>query len=49
MNLEWKFKEDFNAAEDHEWGSDEDESAGLAKTSNGFTFLQVYDAGKDPI
>jgi cathepsin A (carboxypeptidase C) len=45
LNLEWKFKEDFNAAEDHEWGVDGDGSAGLAKTSNGFTFLQVYDAG----
>eukprot|EP00552_Chaetoceros_brevis_P001346 CAMPEP_0197742162 /NCGR_PEP_ID=MMETSP1435-20131217/30368_1 /TAXON_ID=426625 /ORGANISM="Chaetoceros brevis, Strain CCMP164" /LENGTH=212 /DNA_ID=CAMNT_0043332557 /DNA_START=3 /DNA_END=641 /DNA_ORIENTATION=+ len=45
LNLEWLFKDDFNAAEDHEWGVDQDGSAGLAKTSNGFTFLQVYDAG----
>jgi len=41
LDLEWQYKEEFNDAEDHEWG----EKDGLAKSSNGFTFLQVYDAG----
>jgi len=47
LNLEWDHKAEFNDAEEHEWGtSDTDLSAaGLARTSNGFTFLQVYDAG----
>lgn len=48
MNLDWKHKDEFNAAEDHEWGESENtegSAAGLAKTSNGFTFMQVYDAG----
>jgi len=40
LALEWDGKEDFNAAEEHEW-----KSAGLARTANGLTFLQVYDAG----
>jgi len=41
LGLEWKHKDEFNEVEDHEWG----EKAGLVRTSNGFTFLQVYDAG----
>jgi len=41
MALDWKFQDAFNNAKDHEWG----EKTGLARTSNGFTFLQVYDAG----
>jgi len=41
LDLEWKHKQEFNDAEDHEWG----EKYGLAKTSHGFSFLQVYDAG----
>ncbi len=49
LELDWKHKQEFNDAEDHEWGNGEDEkdgvSAGLARTANGFTFLQVYDAG----
>ena len=48
LNLDWVYTDEFNAAEDHEWGSSESSEgsgAGLAKTSNGFTFLQVYDAG----
>jgi len=48
LNLDWKHKDEFNAAEDHEWGSGENtegSAAGLARTSNGFTFFQVYDAG----
>ena len=41
MGLDWKHKDDFNAAEEHDW-----KGAGLARTSNGLTFLQVYDAGE---
>ena len=41
MKLDWDHTEEFNKAEDHEWG----DKSGLARTSNGFTFLQVYDAG----
>lgn len=48
--LEWDFQNEFNATEDHEWGTgnynnSEGTAAGLVKTSNGFTFMQVYDAG----
>ena len=39
--MDWDHTEEFNKAEDHEWG----DKSGLARTSNGFTFLQVYDAG----
>jgi len=49
LSLGWKFQNEFNAAEDHEWGKGENSvgtgGAGLVKTSNGFTFMQVYDAG----
>jgi cathepsin A (carboxypeptidase C) len=48
LNLDWDHADDFNAAEDHECGSGEStegSGAGLCKTSNGFTFMQVYDAG----
>ena len=48
LKLDWDHKDEFNAAEEHEWGeSDNAESsaAGLVRTSNGFTFMQVYDAG----
>jgi len=38
--LDWDHKKDFSAAKDHEW-----EGGGMAKTANGFTFLQVYNAG----
>lgn len=38
--LEWKGGDDFRAATVHEWNG-----SGLARTANGFTFLQVYDAG----
>jgi cathepsin A (carboxypeptidase C) len=40
LGLEWNGKEAFNAAEEHEW-----QGSGLARTSSGLTFLQVYDAG----
>jgi cathepsin A (carboxypeptidase C) len=46
LGLEWDHKDDFNKAEVKEWGKNPDgKAAGLARTSNGFTFLQVYDAG----
>lgn len=41
LGLEWAHKEDFNAAKPHDWNS----GKGEARTANGFTFLQVYDAG----
>jgi cathepsin A (carboxypeptidase C) len=40
LGLDWSYGEEFRSAEEHEW-----EGAGLARTSNGLTFLQVYDAG----
>lgn len=40
LALDWKGKDEFNAAEDHDW-----KGAGLARTTETFTFLQVYDAG----
>jgi len=49
LALDWKFQNEFNLAPDHEWGSGQNSvgtgAAGLVKTSNGFTFMQVYDAG----
>ena len=41
LGLDWDHSKEFNDAEDHEWG----DKSGLARTANGFTFLQVYDAG----
>jgi len=41
LDLDWKHKEEFNKAAPHDWNN----KKGLARTSNGFTFLQVYDAG----
>jgi len=41
LALDWKHSTEFNAAQDHQWNN----KTGLAKSSNGFTFLQVYDAG----
>lgn len=41
LNLEWNHKDDFNAADDHDWNM----GAGLARSLNGLTFLQVRDAG----
>lgn len=38
--LDWEHKDDFKKAGVHEW-----KKAGLARTSNGLTFLQVYDGG----
>jgi len=47
LNLDWKHGVDFVNAEDHDWLPFEDDvsPAGLARSANGFTFLQVYDAG----
>lgn len=39
--LDWDHHDEFNAAEEKDWNS----GGGLARTSNGLTFLQVYDAG----
>lgn len=44
--LEWDHSDEFSAAKEHTWGKGKDDKgAGLATTANGFTFLQVYDAG----
>lgn len=40
-DLDWSHKADFDAAGTHDWGN----GSGLARTSNGLTFLQVYDGG----
>lgn len=40
LGLDWQHKDDFNAADEHEW-----KGMGLARTADGLTFLQVYDAG----
>jgi cathepsin A (carboxypeptidase C) len=44
LAMEWPHKADFNAAVDTEWSAN-GKTAGMARSSNGFTFLQVYDAG----
>lgn len=41
LNLEWDHHDKFNSAQDREWNN----GGGLVRSSNGFTFLQVYDAG----
>jgi len=41
LALEWDYHTEFQNAPDHEWG----DKSGLARSSHGFTFLQVYDAG----
>jgi cathepsin A (carboxypeptidase C) len=41
LNLDWKHKGEFQAAEEKDWNN----GGGLARTSNGLTFLQVFDAG----
>jgi len=46
LKLEWNHKNEFNSVKQEQWGKGEDgKSAGLARSSNGLTFLQVYDAG----
>ena len=41
LQLEWKHDDDFRAAEEKDWNG----GGGSVRSSNGFTFLQVYDAG----
>jgi len=41
LELEWQHRPGFRRAEEHDWM----EGKGLARSYNGFTFLQVYDAG----
>eukprot|EP00934_Nitzschia_sp_Nitz4_P007750 Nitzschia sp. Nitz4//scaffold25_size161228//156007//157719//NITZ4_002458-RA/size161228-processed-gene-0.174-mRNA-1//1//CDS//3329544670//7740//frame0 len=41
LGLEWSHTAEFQAADEHDWNN----GKGLARTSSGFTFLQVYDAG----
>mmetsp|Transcript_21471 Transcript_21471/g.45888 ORF Transcript_21471/g.45888 Transcript_21471/m.45888 type:complete len:607 (-) Transcript_21471:76-1896(-) len=41
LNLNWDHNAEFKSAEEHDWN----DGAGMARTSNGLTFLQVYDAG----
>ena len=40
LNLDWGHKAEFNAAEDQTWNEN-----GIARSSNGLTFLRVFDAG----
>lgn len=41
LNLDWEHKDDFNSADDLEWNN----NAGLVRSSNNLTYLQVFDAG----
>lgn len=41
MKLEWNHGNDFRAADDHDWNC----GGGLARSSHGLHFLQVYQAG----
>lgn len=40
LDLDWNYKAEFNAAEDQKWNED-----GIVRSSNGLTFLQVFQAG----
>lgn len=40
LALDWEGHGDFNKAEEHDWKGN-----GLARSANGLTWLQVYDAG----
>jgi cathepsin A (carboxypeptidase C) len=40
FNLDWSGKDDFQAAEYHDWNG-----YGMVRSANGLTFMQVYDAG----
>ena len=44
LQLEWPGKAEFNAAGDHSWTVG-GKPAGLARSANGFHFLQVFEAG----
>lgn len=41
LELDWKNKKEFNDAEEKVWGDNE----ASVRSANGFTFMQVYDAG----
>lgn len=41
LNLEWDHADEFRSADDRDWNN----GAGLVRSSNELTFLQVYDAG----
>jgi len=41
LKLDWDHKHEFNTAEERDWNN----GAGSARTSDGLTFLQVYNAG----
>ncbi|KAL7524870.1 hypothetical protein ACHAXR_003494 [Thalassiosira sp. AJA248-18] len=41
LKLEWDHGDDFRSSDDHDWNG----GGGLVRSSNGLTFLQVYDAG----
>lgn len=41
LALDWNHKEGFNQSKESDWFN----GAGLVRSSNDFTFLQVYDAG----
>eukprot|EP00581_Thalassiosira_minuscula_P008870 CAMPEP_0183706806 /NCGR_PEP_ID=MMETSP0737-20130205/3538_1 /TAXON_ID=385413 /ORGANISM="Thalassiosira miniscula, Strain CCMP1093" /LENGTH=570 /DNA_ID=CAMNT_0025934319 /DNA_START=79 /DNA_END=1788 /DNA_ORIENTATION=+ len=41
LKLEWNHGNDFRSAKDHDWNN----GGGWARSSNGLSFLQVYDAG----
>lgn len=46
LRLKWSGTEGFNSAEQKEWTpAGSDKSAGLSRSYEGFTFLQVYEAG----
>lgn len=45
LGLDWTSGDEFRDAGDHEWADDDETSLGLARSADGFTFLQVYDAG----
>jgi len=45
LALEWDHKDDFNKAPTNEWNTTDGTSGGTLQTSNGFSFLRVYDAG----
>jgi cathepsin A (carboxypeptidase C) len=44
LALDWEHRADFNAAADADWKVDS-KSAGRLRSSNGFSFLQVFQAG----
>lgn len=41
LKLEWDYGDNFRSVDDYDWN----DGGGLARSSNGLTFLQVFDAG----